>query len=282
MLKPASKSDGLASDRRQGACTDAGFPSNALLPRRFRQTELIYFLRQASRERALNEGTVLGAPSLRCLTIGEAMFQTAATASDWLGMMAFAVTGALVASRKGMDVVGFIVLGTVTGIGGGTLRDILLNVPIFWIHQPLYLVMCAVVSALVFFAAHIPRSQYRFILWLDAVGLAIFAVTGAEKAAQAGTGVIVAIAMGVVTATFGGIVRDLLGGQTPVILSREIYASAALAGAIIYLVLTAMEAPRELAVGLGFATGLFIRGAALRFGWSLPRYGARPDAGDPS
>lgn len=208
------------------------------------------------------------------------MFQSAATAGDWLGIVAFAITGALVASRKGMDVVGFIVLGTVTGIGGGTLRDVLLSLPIFWIHQPRYLLTCAVVSVLVFFAAHIPRSQYRFILWLDAVGLAIFAVTGAEKAAQAGAGLIVAVAMGGITATSGGIVRDLLGGQTPVILTREIYASAALAGAIVFLVLTAVGAPRELAVGTGFATGLFIRGAALRFGWSLPRYRERSNADD--
>ena len=205
------------------------------------------------------------------------MFQTVTSALDWLGILAFTVTGALVASRKQMDVVGFVVLGTVTGIGGGTLRDVLLGLPVFWVREPAYLVTCALASVLVFFAAHIPQSRYRYLLWLDAVGLALFAVTGAEIAAHAGAHFAVAVAMGVITATFGGIVRDLLGGESPVILSREIYASAALAGAVVLIVLMAAGAPRELAVGLGFAIGLLIRAAALRYGWSLPRYWPKAD-----
>ena len=207
------------------------------------------------------------------------MFQTATTALDWLGVVAFTITGALVASRKQMDVVGFIVLGTVTGIGGGTLRDVLLGLPVFWVSEPTYLITCALVSVLVFFAAHIPQSRYRYLLWLDAIGLALFAVTGAEKAAHAEADFMVAVAMGVITATFGGIIRDLLGGESPVILSREIYASAALAGAVIFIVLTAVGAPRELAIAAGFAVGLLFRAAALQYGWSLPRY--RPRAGLP-
>jgi uncharacterized membrane protein YeiH len=175
-----------------------------------------------------------------------------------------------------MDVVGFVVLGTVTGIGGGTLRDVLLGLPVFWVREPAYLITYALASVLVFFAAHIPQSRYRYLLWLDAIGLALFAVTGAEKAAQAGADSTVAVALGVITATFGGIVRDLLGGESPVILTREIYASAALAAAAILVVLMAAGAPRELAVGSGFAIGLLIRAAALRYGWSLPRYRQRP------
>jgi uncharacterized membrane protein YeiH len=206
-------------------------------------------------------------------------FQTAATILDWLGVTAFAMTGALVASRKQMDVVGFIVLGTVTGIGGGTLRDLLLGLPVFWVREPAYLITCAVVALLVFFAAHIPQSRYRYLLWLDAIGLALFAVTGAETATHAGADVTVAVAMGVITATFGGIIRDILGGESPIILSREIYASAALAGAVIFIVLTAAGARRDLAVTAGFAIGLLIRAAALRYGWSLPRY--RPRSGRP-
>jgi uncharacterized membrane protein YeiH len=109
------------------------------------------------------------------------MFQTTNTALEWLGVIAFTLTGALVASRKQMDMVGFIVLGSVTGIGGGTLRDLLLGLPVFWVGHPLYLIICALVSAVAFFAAHLPRSRYRVLLWLDAVGLAVFAVSGAEK-----------------------------------------------------------------------------------------------------
>ena len=210
------------------------------------------------------------------------MFQTVASVLDWLGIVAFTVTGALVASRKRMDVVGFVVLGTVTGIGGGTLRDLLLGLPVFWVREPAYLITCALAAVLVFFAAHIPQSRYRYLLWLDAIGLALFAVTGAEKAAHAGAASTVAVAMGVITATFGGIVRDVLGGESPVILSREIYASAALAGAALLVGLLAAGAPREVAVAAGFAAGLLIRGAALQYGWSLPRYRQRRDpGGDP-
>lgn len=205
------------------------------------------------------------------------MFQTATSVLDWLGIVAFAITGALVASRKQMDAVGFVVLGTVTGIGGGSLRDVLLGLPAFWVREPAYLLTCVLVSVAVFFTAHIPQSRYKYVLWLDAIGLALFAVTGAEKAyAEAGTAV--AIAMGVITATFGGIVRDILGGESPIILSREIYASAALAGAATFVAMIALGTPRDLAIGLGFVAGLSIRAAALHYGWSLPRYRPRPGA----
>ena len=143
---------------------------------------------------------------------------------DWSGVIVFAISGALVASRKQMDIVGFVLLGTVTGVGGGTLRDVLLGTnSVFWINAPAYLVACVAVSGIVFFTAHIPQSRYQFLLWFDALGLGIFAVIGAEKALLIGSGPTVAIAMGVITATFGGILRDLLGAESPVVLSREIY-----------------------------------------------------------
>lgn len=204
------------------------------------------------------------------------MFQTATLALDWLGVVAFTITGGLVASRKEMDLVGFVVLGTVTGIGGGTLRDVVLGTPVFWVLNPSYLIVCALVSVFVVFGAHIPRSRYRHLLWLDAIGLALFAVTGAEKALNVEAGFTVAVAMGVITATFGGIVRDLMGGETPVILSQEIYASAALAGVVVFVGLTAGGVPRDFSMGTGFVIALLIRAAALRFGWSLPRYRQRP------
>jgi uncharacterized membrane protein YeiH len=211
-----------------------------------------------------------------CTSGRDLIFETVTIALDWLGVIAFAITGSLVASRKQMDIVGFTLLGVVTGIGGGTLRDVLLGAPVFWVREPAYLMACVLVSGLVFFTAHIPQSRYRFLLWLDAIGLALFAVTGAEKASHAGANGTVAVAMGVITATFGGIIRDLLGGESPVILSREIYASAALAGAVIFTSLVALDAPRELALGTGFAVGLLVRAAALHYGWSLPRYRQRP------
>ncbi|MBK5959744.1 hypothetical protein CCR97_16260 [Rhodoplanes elegans] len=204
------------------------------------------------------------------------MLDTVTTALDWLGVVVFAVTGALVASRKQMDVVGFVMLGTATGIGGGTLRDVLMGAPVFWTRAPAYLVVCAVVAVVVFFTAHLPQSRHRILLWLDAVGLALFAVTGAEAALRAGAGAIVAAAMGVITATFGGVIRDVLGSESPVILSREIYATAALAGATTFVGLSFAGVPRDAALVAGFVVGFAVRAAALRWGWSLPRYRPRP------
>src|ERR671928_1892061 len=98
------------------------------------------------------------------------MFDTFAALLDWFGIIVFATTGALVASRKQMDLVGFALLGTVTGIGGGTLRDVLLGqLPVFWVREPAYLVTCVLASTAVFFTAHIARSRYTLLLWFDAV-----------------------------------------------------------------------------------------------------------------
>ena len=206
------------------------------------------------------------------------MVETSASVLDWFGIAVFATTGALVASRKQMDVVGFILLATATGIGGGTIRDLLLGVyPIFWVKEPAYLVTCVVIAVLGFFLAHVPQSRYRLLLWLDGVGMALFAVTGAEKALLAGTGPIVAIAMGVISATFGGIIRDILGGESSVILSREVYVSAALAGAAVFVILSVFGFSRETGLISGFVVAASIRSAALYWDWSLPRY--RPRAG---
>ncbi|MGF7162279.1 putative membrane protein YeiH [Rhodoligotrophos appendicifer] len=204
------------------------------------------------------------------------MFDAFTSILDWVGIVAFAMTGALVASRKEMDIVGFILLGTATGIGGGTIRDTLLGVfPIFWIADPSYLVVCILVSGVTFFVAHIPQSRYRLLLWVDAIGVAVFAVTGAETALAVGANPIVAIAMGVVTATFGGIIRDILGGESPVILRREVYVTAALAGACLFVILSILSLPREACLGSGLAAAATIRFAALRWNWSLPRYQSR-------
>jgi uncharacterized membrane protein YeiH len=192
---------------------------------------------------------------------------------DVLGVAVFAVTGALVASRKQMDVIGFAFLGTVTGIGGGTVRDLVLGqTPVFWVKEPLYLLVCVGCATLVFFVAHVPRSRLVLLVWLDAVGMALFCVLGAEKALPHGP--VVAATMGVVTAVMGGMIRDILGGESPVILRREIYATAALLGAVTYL-LVLLAMPRDAALLAGFSSALALRGLALRNGWSLPVYRPR-------
>jgi uncharacterized membrane protein YeiH len=207
----------------------------------------------------------------------ETLFPTSwPMALEWFGIAIFAVTGALVASRKRMDIFGFILLGSATGIGGGSLRDLMLGqLPVFWVKDQVALVICIAVSAATFFLAHIPESRYRALLWLDAAGLALFCVVGADKALDAGTGPFVAVAMGVMTATFGGVIRDILGGESPLILRKEIYVTAALAGAGAYVGLIALGVADAVATGAGFALCFSIRALALHYGWSLPVYRAR-------
>jgi uncharacterized membrane protein YeiH len=159
------------------------------------------------------------------------------------------------------------------------LRDLLLGAPVFWVERPAYLSTCLVVSTLVFFTAHIPQSRYRLLLWCDALGLALFAVAGAEKAVLAGAAPVIAIAMGVITATSGGMIRDVLGAESPVVLSREIYVMAALIGAGALVGALALGLSREIAVVGGFALAFLVRAAALRWGWSLPRYRQTPGRG---
>ena len=203
------------------------------------------------------------------------MIDTLATVLDWFGILVFATTGALVASRKQMDIVGFLMLGTATGVGGGTIRDVLLGLPVFWVAGPGYLIACVAVSAATFFLAHIPESRLALLLRFDAIGMALFAVTGADKTLAVGASPVVAVAMGVVTATFGGVIRDILGGESPVILSREIYATAALAGALIFVLLTWCGFSRDLGLVTGFLIAAAIRFGALHWNWTLPRYRPR-------
>ena len=189
----------------------------------------------------------------------------------------FAVTGALVASRKQMDIFGFALLGTVTGIGGGTVRDVLLGrLPVFWVKEPSYVGIALVISAIVFFLAHIPESRYRLLLWLDAIGLSLVCVIGARIGLDAGTGGFIAVVMGVITSVFGGIIRDVLGGESPVILRREIYVIPALVGALLFAVATRLGMDFPAAAIAGFLACFTVRGLALYYGWSLPAYKPRP------
>jgi uncharacterized membrane protein YeiH len=211
------------------------------------------------------------------------MLQTFILVLDWFGICVFAVSGALVASRKEMDIVGFALLGSVTGIGGGTIRDVLLGTdPVFWVRQPAYLVTCVAAAAITFFVAHIPQSRERLLLWFDAAGLSLFSVTGADSALSAGASPTIAVAMGVATATFGGIIRDILGGESPIILKQEIYITAALLGSTVFVSLEGLGFSRDAAAGTAFAAALALRSAALYWNLSLPRYRSRTGPGDRS
>jgi uncharacterized membrane protein YeiH len=195
---------------------------------------------------------------------------------DYAGVAVFAATGALAASRKQLDIIGFLFLASVTGIGGGTLRDVILNLPVFWVGNRDYVLICAVVAVLVFFSAHLFESRYKLLLWLDAIGLAAFSVMGAAKGLAITGSPVVSIITGVLTATFGGILRDLLAGEPSVLLRPEIYVTAALAGAAIFTLGDLAGLPALVSGLLGFAAAFLVRGGALKFGWSFPAYKSRP------
>ena len=207
----------------------------------------------------------------------EATFTSVVSFLDAAAVAVFAITGALVASRKEMDIFGFALLGTVTGVGGGTVRDLLLGkLPVFWVQQPTYAAIALVASAIVYFLAHIPESRYRLILWLDAVGLSLVCVIGADRGLAADAGAFIAVVMGVITAVFGGIIRDVLGGESPVILRREIYVIPALLGALGFVLMRTAGVAYPLSAIGGFALCFTVRGLALYYGWSLPPYKSRP------
>ena len=195
---------------------------------------------------------------------------------DYAGVAVFAATGALSASRKQLDIIGFLFLASVTGIGGGTFRDLILGVPVFWIDNPAYVLVCTAVAVLVFFTAHLVESRYKLLLWLDAVGLSAYCVIGAAKGFAVTGSPTVAIVMGILTATFGGILRDLLAGEPSVLLRPEVYVTAALAGAAVYTAATLAGFPLLAAALVAAATAFIVRGGALKFGWTFPSYRSRP------
>ncbi len=199
------------------------------------------------------------------------------TILDYAGVAVFAATGALAASRKQLDPIGFLFLAALTGIGGGTVRDLVLGrAPVFWVVNPAYVLVCGGVAIIVFFTAHLIEYRYRLLLWLDTVGLAAYCVMGAAKGLAATGSASVAIVTGVMTATFGGILRDVLSGEPSVLLRPEIYVTAALLGAGVFTGMHFADAPLWAATTAGALAAFLLRGGALIRGWSIPCYKPRP------
>ncbi|MFZ9500199.1 MAG: trimeric intracellular cation channel family protein [Beijerinckiaceae bacterium] len=194
----------------------------------------------------------------------------------WIGVAVFALTGSLTAARKGMDPLGFALLSTVTGVGGGTLRDVLLGQQAGWVVDPTEPIICMLVGLATFVigprVSATPRGAFRLLMWADGAGLAIFAVAGAQKALAAPSHPFTAIVFGAITATFGGVVRDILAGETPLVLRREIYVTAAALGAAVFVALHAMGAGDGLATLCGVAIAFGLRALAIARDWSLPTY----------
>ena len=202
---------------------------------------------------------------------------TSLTVLDYAAVAVFGATGALAAARRKHDIVTFGFFAAVTGVGGGTLRDLLIRAPVFWVGRPEYLVACLVAAAAVWVLG--PRRFRSSILtWLDAVGMAAYAIVGALKAGSLGAPPISCVVMGVLTATFGGVIRDVLAHEPSVLLQRELYVSPALAGAATFVLLQLVGAPTVPAGIAGFVVALFIRAGAILWKWSLPGFGGPVDA----
>ncbi len=196
---------------------------------------------------------------------------------DYAGVAVFAATGALSASRKQLDIIGYLFFASVTGIGGGTIRDVVLGArPVFWVLNPTYLLVCAAVAFLLFFTAHKVESRYRLLVWLDAIGLSAYCVMGAAKGLAATGSPVVALVAGTLTATFGGILRDLLAGEPSVLLRPEIYVTAALVGSFVFVAGVYIGLPLVASSLSGVIAAFIVRGGALYYGWTLPTGKALP------
>ncbi|HRK24705.1 MAG TPA: trimeric intracellular cation channel family protein [Beijerinckiaceae bacterium] len=199
---------------------------------------------------------------------------------DYLAVIVFAISGALAAAEKKLDVIGCIWLAAVTGIGGGTMRDLLLRQPVFWVHEPNYLALAGGAAILVYFLARIPKGSRTALLWMDAVGLAFVSVAGAGKALDIGAPPSIAVLMGVITGVFGGIVRDMLVQEPSVLLKKELYITASLAGALGYVGLFLLGSGQELAMAGGILSGFAIRAGSILYGWRLPNARLRAENSD--
>ena len=190
---------------------------------------------------------------------------------DMAGVAVFAISGALAAARAKQTIVTFAFFAAVTGIGGGTLRDLLIGAPVFWVGRSDYLGVCLLAAGAVW-VLRADRWRLPALLWFDAIGMAAYAVIGAAKAGSYGVPPLPCIVMGVLTASFGGIVRDVLAGEPSILMRREIYVSAAALGAATYVLLSLFGAGAWVAGGIGIAAGFGLRALAISRGLALPAY----------
>ena len=190
---------------------------------------------------------------------------------DYVGIGVFAVSGALLAAEKKQTLVTFIFFAVITGVGGGTTRDLLIGAPVFWVHSNGMLLICISAALAVWlFSRH--TFAGRALLWFDAIGLTAYAIYGAAKALEYGVTPVPAFGMGVLNACAGGIIRDVLAGEPSILMRPELYVTAAALAAGLFVVLTLFGAPALLAALVAGLAGFGLRGAAIAKGISLPAY----------
>jgi uncharacterized membrane protein YeiH len=190
---------------------------------------------------------------------------------DYVGIAVFAVSGALLAAEKKQTLVTFIFFAVVTGVGGGTIRDLLIGAPVFWMHTNATLLICIAAAIGVWFLSRRAIAE-RALLWFDAVGLAAYATYGAAKALNYHVAPVPAFAMGVMTACVGGIVRDVLANEPSILMRPELYVTAAALASGLYVVVTMFGVPPALAAAVAGLAGFSLRAAAVTRGLKLPAY----------
>jgi uncharacterized membrane protein YeiH len=192
---------------------------------------------------------------------------------DIFGIIVFALSGALMAGRYKLDPFGVVVLASVTAIGGGTIRDIILQTPVFWVVEPHYLYVILATSLLTIVLIRQPkRIPKRFLLISDALGLALFAVLGTQKSIALGSPLPVAIVMGIITGVAGGMIRDVLCNVIPMILRKEIYALAAMLGGVLFVLFHLLGWSENEATIVAVLGALLLRLAAIYWQVSLPAF----------
>ncbi|PTW62749.1 putative membrane protein YeiH [Breoghania corrubedonensis] len=191
---------------------------------------------------------------------------------DFIGVAVFAISGGIVASRLKLDILAFVLLATFTGIGGGTLRDLLLGAPVFWVGDQTYLLICIAAGIATWYLAHLGEALGKPLRWADAVGMASYSVMGAAKTLTIIDRPVVAVLMGVATAAFGGVIRDTIASQPSAIINREIYLTAAFGGAFSYVMMVEATMPPWPAAIVSGVIAFGLRAGAIQFGWSLPGY----------
>ena len=192
-------------------------------------------------------------------------------ALDYVGIGVFAVSGALLAAKKGQTLVTFFFFALVTGVGGGTLRDLLIGAPVFWVQHNETLFVITAGALAVWFIKGLQRTE-KPLLWFDAVGLAAYSVYGASKALRYDIAPLPAIVMGVMTACVGGIIRDVLANEPSILMRPELYVTAAALSSASFVVMTLLGLPIVVAGGIAALLGFALRGAAVARGLSLPSY----------
>jgi uncharacterized membrane protein YeiH len=190
---------------------------------------------------------------------------------DLAGIAVFALSGALVAAQKGQTLVTFVFFAVITGVGGGTVRDLLIGAPVFWVGRNSILLICIAAALIVWWT---PRRLWEgnALLWLDAVGLAAYATFGAAKALAFGIAPLPAIAMGVMTGCVGGILRDVLTGEPSILMRPELYVTAAALSAAMMVGLLLLGLPGTIAGAIAALAGFTLRAGAIRYRWGLPAY----------